>query len=39
MDQDFSWEASARRYVALYIEAIAERASADSALQASVALA
>ncbi len=39
MVQDFSWEASARRYIELYMEAIAERASADAAHQASVALA
>jgi starch synthase len=39
MRQDFSWEASARGYVRLYAEAIAERAIAAETDQASAALA
>jgi starch synthase len=39
MAQDFSWEASARRYVELYSEAMAERTMAETPDQASVALA
>jgi starch synthase len=37
MQQDFSWEASARRYLQLYAEAIAERTMAEGSSQASAA--